>query len=387
MWIVFISYYGDVFDRLKKIPNYFLALLGGIGGCLAYWSAYKLEALSISQDSYAFYLIFTFTLWGIFFPISIWFYYEDKYWDYFLDKTIVYSFDKTGFRRHKSKFIENLFQKNIKGKKTLVTGGTSGIGRQVAEELSSMGSKVYVIGRNVRKGKLIEENNLSLIFHPLDLANWERLVEYCKKSVCYDYVVLNAGGIPKSLVLNNFNVEYQCASQLLGHYYLIYLLKKYGKINKHARIIWVSSGGMYIKKLDLDSLFINKAYKDVVTYANVKRAQITLVEELSIQDGWKNVKILSMHPGWVATPGLKDALPMFFSFMKNRLRDLKEGADTILWLLLTEENLKSGGFYFDREMVTPYLSNCYKPSRDQRILFLEKIENYKKEFFSTKGTI
>ena len=36
--------------------------------------------------------------------------------------------------------------------------------------------------------------------------------------------------------------------------------------------------------------------------------------------------------------------------MKNRLRDLEEGADTILWLLLTEENIKSGGFYFDRKI-------------------------------------
>ena len=357
---------------MKKFPSLFLALIGGTGGSLAYWSAYKLEALSISQDSFVFYLIFVFALWGIFFPLSMWLYYEEKYWDYILDKTIVFSFDKTGFRRHKSKFFENHFQKEIKGEKTLVTGGTSGIGRQVAQELCRLGSKVYVTGRSERKGKLFEENNENLIFHPLDLANWERFVEYCKNSVCYDYVVLNAGSIPKNLVLNNFNVEYQCASQLLGHYYLIYLLNKYGKINKHARIIWVSSGGMYIKKLDLDSLFLNTEYKDVVTYANVKRAQITLVEELSKQDGWKNVQILSMHPGWVDTPGLKNALPMFFSLMKNRLRDLKEGADTILWLLLTEENLYSGGFYFDRKIVTPYLSNSYIPSREQRIQLLKK---------------
>ena len=52
---------------------------------------------------------------------------------------------------------------------------------------------------------------------------------------------------------------------------------------------------------------------------------------------------------------------------------------------LTEENLNSGGFYFDRKIVTPYLSNSYIPSREQRILLLKKIENYRKEFFSPKG--
>ena len=78
--------------------------------------------------------------------------------------------------------------------------------------------------------------------------------------------------------------------------------------------------------------------------------------------------------------GLKESLPVFFNVMKNRLRGLAEGADTILWLLLTEENLKSGGFYFDRKLVSPYLSSSYNPSREQRRVLVEKIEIYRKEF-------
>lgn len=83
-----------------------------------------------------------------------------------------------------------------------------------------------------------------------------------------------------------------------------------------------------------------------------------------------------MHPGWVATNGLKEALPIFFSLMRNRLRDTKEGADTIIWLLLTEESLTSGSFYFDRKIVLPYLSKNYNPTREQRITLLNKINNY-----------
>ena len=114
----------------------------------------------------------------------------------------------------------------------------------------------------------------------------------------------------------------------------------------------------------------------VSTYSNVKRAQVTLVEELSRQERWKNVQVFSMHPGWVGTYGLKEALPMFFSLMKNRLRDMKEGADTIIWLLLTEESLTSGSFYFDRKIVSPYLSKNYNPTREQRITLMKKIDNY-----------
>jgi len=380
LWLVFVSYYGDVFNKLKELPYLLLAILGGIGGSLAYWSAYKLGALSISQDNHTFYLLFVFAAWVIFFPFSMWLFYEDKYWNYILDKSIVFSFDKTGYQRHKFKFNEDLSQKNLTGKVSLVTGGTSGIGGEVSKELSRLGSKVYVTGRNKQKGNYFEENNLNLSFHALDMANWDGLNDFCKNSDCYDYIVLNAGGMPENLVLNDYNLEYQCASQLLGHYYLIYLLSEHCKINKNARIIWVSSGGMYLKKLDVDSLLLNKEYDKVTTYANVKRGQITLVEEISKQDRWKNFQIINMHPGWVATSGLKDSLPMFFSMMKNRLRDLEEGADTILWLLLTEENLKSGGFYFDRKIASPYLSSSFNPSKEQRRRLLEKIENYREEY-------
>ena len=74
--------------------------------------------------------------------------------------------------------------------------------------------------------------------------------------------------------------------------------------------------------------------------------------------------------------GLRKSLPGFFRIMENRLRNLDEGIDTILWLLLTEESLSSGGFYFDRKIVTPYLLKNYNPSREERTELLNIIDNY-----------
>ena len=136
---------------------------------------------------------------------------------------------------------------------------------------------------------------------------------------------------------------------------------------------------MYLKKLDLKSLFFNENYNKVSTYANVKRAQVTLVEEMSKQEKWRNTKIFCMHPGWVYTEGLKISLPNFFSLMKNKLRNLEEGSDTILWLLLTEKNIKSGGFYFDRQIASPYISDYFNPSIETRKLLLRKIEEILKK--------
>ncbi len=376
LWIIFICYYGDIFKKLKSLPYSILSLIGGAGGTLAYWSAYKLNAVIITNENELYYLFFVFIFWLIFFPSSIFIYYKDNYWNFVLDKTIVFSFDKAGFQRHKNNFIEDSSQKDLSGKRALVTGGTSGIGGAVAKQLSLQGSIVDVTGRNNQKGKSFEEDNLNCIFLNLDMSDWERIVEFCKQSFCYDFIVLNAGGMPDSLIVNNFKVEHQCASQLIGHYYLIQCLNQNGCLNENARIIWVSSGGMYLKKLDLKTLFQNNNYEKVSTYANVKRAQVTLAQELSKKDFWRKIGIFSMHPGWVKTDGLSNSLPGFFKIMKKRLRDLDGGIDTILWLLFTEEPLKSGGFYFDRKLVTPYLSKKYNPSREERNELINKINNY-----------
>ena len=208
------------------------------------------------------------------------------------------------------------------------------------------------------------------------MSDWNSIDDFCKQSLSYDFIVLNAGGMPDTLILNNFNVEHQCASQLIGHYYLILCLNQNGSLKENTRIIWVSSGGMYLKKLDLQNLFHNENYEKVSTYANVKRAQVTLTQELSKQEFWSKAKIFSMHPGWVKTGGLSKSLPGFFRIMEKRLRNLDEGIDTILWLLLTEESLSSGGFYFDRKLVTPYLLKNYNPSREARTELLNIIDNY-----------
>jgi len=374
LWIVFISYYGDIFNSLKELPTIFLSILGGIGGSLAYWTAYNLGAINLYSDSNIFYLVFVFILWGLFFPFSMWLFYEESYWNYFLDKTIVFSFDKTGFKRHKSNFNEDLSKKNLQGKIALVTGGTSGIGGRVVDQLENLGAKVFFTGRNRQKGDYVDKSRKNLKFFVLDMAKWNEFFEFCKNGDRFDYIVLNAGGMPSNLVLNEYKFEHQCASQLLGHYFLIHFLRKFNKINKDARIVWISSGGMLLKKLDIDSLFLNKNYNKVSTYANVKRAQVTLVEELSKQNKWKNINMFCMHPGWVSTLGLNNALPKFFSLMKNRLRTSEEGSDTILWLLLTEKNIKSGGFYFDRKIVSPYITNYFNPSIKERMLLLKKME-------------
>ena len=344
LYVIFIAYYADVFNFFDKQSKWFQALVGALGSVLAYGGGAQISAVTVLSPWYFLFLALS---WAVFFPISISIYYRGWIWNTILDMSIYYSFDATGYKRHQKEFNDEIiFHKN---KSAIVTGGTSGIGLAVAEELARQGVKTYITGRNTQKGQKIEQENQYLTFLELDLADWKRVKALCKQVRSLDYIVLNAGGMPDQYKKNDQGIEEQFASQLYGHYYLLKGLNEDGKLNDGAKIVWVTSGGMYLRILDLSTIEDNPNYEKVSTYANVKRAQVTILDKL--KEEFPKQLVFAMHPGWVDTPAVRNAIPEFYNKMGDRLRVSRQGADTILWLLSTCSNLESGALYFDRKKV------------------------------------
>ncbi len=347
MYILFVAYYGDIFNKFSKWKSHFLFAIGFVGGCAAYYSGGKLAGLSYySKTEYFGYIGLC---WGTYFWVSMRIFYDGFIWNKILDASIVYSFDKTGFDRHKKTFQNEALE--AQGK-YLITGGTSGIGLACALGLKKYGAEVFVTGRNKQKGDEVSSAN-NLLFFQLDMEDWDH-INYFVKSFEGELkgLVLNAGGMPENFQTNKYGVESQMASQFFGHYLLLKEFHQQGKLAKGARVVWVSSGGMYLKNLDLNVIFLNDKYDKVATYANVKRMQVTYLKDLKHE--FSDLDIVGMHPGWVDTPGLREAITDFFEKMKNVLRSPHEGADTIVWLLLTKKYIRSGGFYFDRKLVSTH---------------------------------
>jgi dehydrogenase/reductase SDR family protein 12 len=380
LWIIFLVYYNNIFSKFQSISTLKMSIIGGVAGAFTYYSAVQLGAAVIPAGKVFLFLAYEFFVWAVFFPFSMKIYFNDEYWDFILDKTILFSFDNSGFVRHEKKFNENFNLGEFLNKNALITGGTSGIGNKVLATFSQLGIKVNFTGRNIESGKYNESLFKNSKFTSLDMSNWDGLYHFAKDCTDFDYVVFNAGSMPEKYLLNHNGVEFQCASQLVGHYLLLCWLKEFNKLKKSARVVWISSGGMYLKQLDLENLFQSAQYDKVETYANVKRAQVTLVEELAKNNIWSEFNIYSMHPGWVSTDGLKEALPSFFNLMKRRLRNEMQGADTIIWCLLTKFPPHSGSFCFDRKVVSPYLSKKYIPNQNERSELLKKLQNIKLNF-------
>jgi NAD(P)-dependent dehydrogenase (short-subunit alcohol dehydrogenase family) len=85
----------------------------------------------------------------------------------------------------------------LEGKKALVTGGTSGIGREVAKQLAAQGAEVYVSGRDAGRGAEavaeVEGAGGTAHFVAADLADFDALAKLAEEVGQVDILVNNAG--------------------------------------------------------------------------------------------------------------------------------------------------------------------------------------------------
>ncbi len=85
----------------------------------------------------------------------------------------------------------------FEGKKALVTGGTSGIGREVGKQLAALGAEVLISGRDAARGAgavaEIEAAGGSAEFVAADLADFEAIGRLAEEVGEIDILVNNAG--------------------------------------------------------------------------------------------------------------------------------------------------------------------------------------------------
>jgi len=289
-----------------------------------------------------------------------------------LDKTVYFSFDSSGFKRHQKSYSE--INPNIFDNKTiLITGGTSGIGEALALKLTKSNAKVIVTGRN--KNKFLEStlSDKGVEFSSLDMCDLDGIKLLASNLGSIDHLVCNAGGMPENLKIHYNSFDTIFCSQVIGHYKLVQALAEQKKLNG-ACVHFNSSGGMYPVKLDLSDLkWENKRYDKVASYANAKRAQVILTEELPTI--FKEVTFTCSHPGWVRTKAVEESIPGFFKFTENRLRSPDQGADTIYWCLSQGEKLENGSFYFDRTKKDPYPFFWTKETDDARSQLIKMLNS------------
>lgn len=298
--------------------------------------------------------------------------------DELLDRTIVPSYTRLGYALRRSTWDDSDLDVDLTGQVCIVTGASSGLGRSTAEGLASRGARVYMLVRNPSKGEAvragIELRTGSGDVHlaVVDLSNQrsvrEGVARFLSKESRLDLLINNAGVLLPERVVSVDGIEMTLATNVLGPFLLTSLLLPQLQACAPARIINVSSGGMYTQKLDVEDLqFERKSYSGPRAYAQAKRALVILTELWAEKLDGSGITVNAMHPGWVDTPGVQTSLPRFHRIVGGGLRTPQQGADTILWLAVAQRLTgQSGKFWFDRRPRPTHLLRRTQSTVDDR---------------------
>lgn len=295
--------------------------------------------------------------------------------DAILDKSVV-GFTALGYRLRPHPPIDA----DLSGRVAVVTGATSGLGRETATQLSRLGASVIIVGRNRPKTETVAEEiraetrSDAVRIEIADLSSMRevRALAARLKSPIH-LLVNNAGILAEHRAETDEGIETTLATNLLSHFLLTNLL--IDELEAPARIINVSSGGMYTQRIRLDDLQMSRGRFDgVVQYARTKRAQVILTEMWAESLRDRGIVVHSMHPGWAETPGVQQSLPRFYKLTRPLLRTPEQGADTIVWLCASEEAGRSTGlFWHDRKPRPTHRFESTKETATERKALWEEL--------------
>jgi len=298
---------------------------------------------------------------------------------------VIGSFDRLGFTRHARRFAPADLAVDLTGRVCLVTGGNAGLGRATALELARRHATVRLLCRDAGRGEaardeLRREAGTGQIEADVvdvsELASVRSLVDRLALPVV-DVLVHNAGVLPATRELTGDGLERCFATHVVGPHLLTRLLEPALRAAGDARVVFVSSGGMYTQRLALDDLdWSRRDYDGVVAYAQTKRMQVVLADRWARELAGTGTSVYAMHPGWADTRSVAVSLPRFHRLMRPLLRTPAQGADTIVWLASRRPAPPSGGFWFDRAKVSAHYLPWTReaPGDDERFgALLERI--------------
>ena len=228
----------------------------------------------------------------------------------------------------------------------LVTGSTSGLGREVALRMGARGAHVIVHGRNRERGmEVVEEINAgpgSARLYSADFASFDA-VRTLGDAILRDYdrldvLVNNAGfgSAPNERLVSEDGHEFRFQVNYLSPFLLTHRLLPLIRSSAPARIVNISS--LAQSPIDWEDVMIEKDFSGGRAYGQSKLAQIAHTLDLHEALAGVGVMVNALHPatymptGMVARAGVEPR------------STIDEGADAVMQLIVSDE-IEGGQFF------------------------------------------
>jgi len=275
-------------------------------------------------------------------------------------------------RRSALQVVEGI---DLSGRVCVITGASSGLGRESARALAATGAHVVLTARNEDAlaqtarwiGAEVPDARVSTV--PLDLtvlAGVRAAASAIRDIAPAIHVLMNNAGVmftPFGRTGDGF--ELQIGTNHFGHFELTRLLVPGLAAAGDARIVTLSSGGHVLGDVDFDDPnWENREYDKFVAYGASKTANILHAVEADRRLRGLGIRAYAVHPGTVATSLARYMSKSDFWQLRkypDGHLDLvmpEHGAATQVWAAVSPQLADRGGLYLEdcgvSEAVAPY---------------------------------
>ncbi|UTW62457.1 SDR family oxidoreductase [bacterium SCSIO 12741] len=207
--------------------------------------------------------------------------------------------------------MEKHWNKDLKDKTVVFTGGTDGMGKVAAQQLAEMGAKIMLFGRNETKSRqAIQEirkasGNENIHYVHCDLSSQksirsaaQEVLDRCPK---IDILVNCAGMNAGERVITEEGMEMSWAVNHLAPFLLNNLLLDRIKASAPARIINLSSAMQKNGHIHLDDIQLTKGWSTLQSYAQAKLAMNMVTRKMARELKGTGVTVNALNPGFIKT--------------------------------------------------------------------------------------
>lgn len=184
----------------------------------------------------------------------------------------------------------------LKSDTILITGGTSGIGREMARQLISLGNTVIVTGRDISKLELTKKALPSVHIYQSDVSDSQAICElYSKLTADFPKlnILINNAGIMRVVNFNDTEYDKICSEidiNLSGPIRMVQQFLPHLKKQPEAAIVNVSSGLAFI------------TFPKAPVYSAAKAGLHAYTKTLRLQLKNTSIKVFELAPPKTSAP-------------------------------------------------------------------------------------
>lgn len=182
----------------------------------------------------------------------------------------------------------------LSGYAGIVTGGSSGIGLEIANQLALAGAAVYVVSRTGKEKEGLQSSPKGVIHQQGDIRNRSEMQALVQRLAAthggqLDFLVNNAGSSYKCLAQDFPEEEYDRIMEInvKAGFQMAQLLYPYLKRSPHKGRI-----------LNISSMSAHLGFSQVVPYCISKAAVVGMTRGLATEWANENICVNSIAPGW-----------------------------------------------------------------------------------------